>query len=113
MVVRVKGIDEPNDNDNTWENAQNDDKKGQCGSSTLDHLHAIQLLRSPQCSCLPFQVQQLEHDSGPQSPSQSMVSQNPRMTLPTMRMGELVPAVQFDDGMHFVLGTGFFSDVAS
>ncbi|KAL3131457.1 hypothetical protein ABBQ38_007765 [Trebouxia sp. C0009 RCD-2024] len=28
VVVRVKGIDEPNDNDNTWENAQNDDKKG-------------------------------------------------------------------------------------
>ena len=28
VIVRVKGIDEPSDNDNTWDNAAEDQKKG-------------------------------------------------------------------------------------
>ena len=56
VVVRVKGIDEPSDNDNTWENAQNDEKKGRyCISLGRLRLQAFRYKPAgsiTNCSCL-------------------------------------------------------------
>lgn len=89
VIVRVKGIDEPSDNDNTWDNAAEDQKKGpSCSSETSFASLQVQVYwHCHQLFLFVMQAQQLELDSGLPSPSQSLVSQSLKMTLQTTRMG--------------------------
>ncbi len=85
----MKGIDEPSDSDNTWENAESDGKKGAHRlRAFFNNLIAQDVSMGHRFGLQNVQVWQLAHVNGHQSLSQRAVSRSLKMTLPTLRAGE-------------------------